>query len=139
MFDRIRAAFWEGYESARAKEQPAPLAPLENMSEEVKAVLGAALRDSFNEGAAATTARFTAFFESDEYKKPLAALVLAAFNDGVRHERERIAAAAFEHTTVARPTESSPLWSGPLGADRDQAADLTVCRAWWSSNCFGLR
>jgi putative transposase len=30
-------------------------------------------------------------------------------------------------------------WSGPLGADRDQAADLTVCRAWWSSNCLGLR
>ena len=24
-------------------------------------------------------------------------------------------------------------------ADRDQAADLTVCRAWWSSNCLGLR
>ena len=30
-------------------------------------------------------------------------------------------------------------WSGPLGADRDQAAELTVCRAWWSSNCWGLR
>jgi hypothetical protein len=30
-------------------------------------------------------------------------------------------------------------WSGPLGADRDRAADLTVCRAWWSSNCLGLR
>ena len=31
------------------------------------------------------------------------------------------------------------MWSGPLGADSDQAADLTVCRAWWSSNCLGLR
>jgi hypothetical protein len=30
-------------------------------------------------------------------------------------------------------------WSGPLGADRDQAADLTRCRAWSSSNCLGLK
>jgi hypothetical protein len=30
-------------------------------------------------------------------------------------------------------------WSGPLEPDRDQAADLTVCRVCWSSNCCGLR
>jgi hypothetical protein len=36
-------------------------------------------------------------------------------------------------------SERAAIWSGPLGADRDQAADLTVCRAWWSSNCLGLR
>ena len=35
--------------------------------------------------------------------------------------------------------EKPVAWSGPLGADRDQAADLTPCRAWWSSNCLGLR
>ena len=29
--------------------------------------------------------------------------------------------------------------SGPLGADSDQAADLTVGRGLWSSNCCGLR
>ena len=31
------------------------------------------------------------------------------------------------------------LWSGPLRADRFQAADLTVCRVCRSSNCCGLR
>jgi hypothetical protein len=30
-------------------------------------------------------------------------------------------------------------WSGPLGADSDQAADLTVGRGLRSSNCCGLR
>jgi NADPH-dependent 2,4-dienoyl-CoA reductase/sulfur reductase-like enzyme len=32
-----------------------------------------------------------------------------------------------------------PIWSGPLGADSDQAADLTVGRGLRSSNCRGLR
>ena len=30
-------------------------------------------------------------------------------------------------------------WGGPLGADSDQAADLTVGRGLRSSNCCGLR
>ncbi len=34
---------------------------------------------------------------------------------------------------------SSVFWSGPLGADSDQAADLTVGRGLRSSNCCGLR
>jgi hypothetical protein len=33
----------------------------------------------------------------------------------------------------------TPNWSGPLGADSDQAADLTVGRGLRSSNCCGLR
>jgi hypothetical protein len=102
------AEFRRGYAEARARtharEQP-PLAPLEQMSEEVKAVLASALRGAFDEGVAAEKARFAAFFESDEYKKPLAALIQASFNDGVLHERARIAAAAIEHATVDRPTE----------------------------------
>ena len=31
------------------------------------------------------------------------------------------------------------VWTGPLGADSDQAADLTVGRVLRSSNCCGLR
>jgi hypothetical protein len=30
-------------------------------------------------------------------------------------------------------------WSGPLGADKNQAADLTIGRGLRSSNCCGLR
>ena len=48
-------------------------------------------------------------------------------------------AAILDQLTVTCPPEKRVTWSGPLGADRDQAADLTVCRAWWSSNCLGLR
>ena len=33
----------------------------------------------------------------------------------------------------------TPSWSGPLGADEDQAADLTAGRGLRSSNCCGLR
>jgi hypothetical protein len=43
------------------------------------------------------------------------------------------------NTSVNRRRTLTLDWSGPLGADRDQAADLTPCRAWWSSNCLGLR
>jgi hypothetical protein len=46
---------------------------------------------------------------------------------------------SFDPDTDQIAREIVALWSGPLGADRDQAADLTVCRAWWSSNCLGLR
>jgi hypothetical protein len=98
---RFAEPFWQD-----ARAQPAPLAPLENMSEEVKSVLAAALRGSFDEGVAAEKARFAAFFESEEYKKSLAALIQGSFNDGVLHERARIAAAALEHATVDHPTES---------------------------------
>ena len=31
------------------------------------------------------------------------------------------------------------IWSGPLGPDKDHAADLTGGRVRWSSNCCGLR
>ena len=31
------------------------------------------------------------------------------------------------------------IWSGPLGPDKDHAADLTACRELRSSNCCGLR
>src|SRR5271166_6220911 len=34
---------------------------------------------------------------------------------------------------------STMAWSGPLGADEDQAADLTAGRGLRSSNCCGLR
>ena len=54
-------------------------------------------------------------------------------NPIVRHGPGRGAA------PVNRLAIATPFWSGPIGADRDQAADLTVCRAWWSSNCLGLR
>jgi hypothetical protein len=110
MFDfRQLKAAWANFVAeararARATTQPT-LAPLEHMSEEVKAVLASALRGSFDEGVAAEKARFAAFFESEEYKKPLAAVVRAAFNDGVLHEKAR-AAAALEHATVDHPTES---------------------------------
>jgi hypothetical protein len=68
MFDRIRAAFWEGFESARAearaRAQPAPIAPgnaFDGMSvEEIKTVLAAALRGSYDEGVAAEKARVEA-------------------------------------------------------------------------------
>jgi hypothetical protein len=110
---RFAELFWQGFYEARAQSsaraQPAaPLAPLEHMSEETKAVLSEALRGSFAEGAAAEKARFAAFFESEEYKKPLAAVVQAAFNDGVLHERARIAAAwsVGERDAVNRPTDS---------------------------------
>jgi hypothetical protein len=44
------------------------------------------------------------------------------------------------HRRFGHPFESlSGEWSGPLGADRDQAAGLTVCRARCFSNCWGLR
>ena len=33
----------------------------------------------------------------------------------------------------------TPIWTGPLGADSDQAADLTIGRELRSSNCCGLR
>jgi hypothetical protein len=49
------------------------------------------------------------------------------------------AALNLSHRRVQTILNGAAPWSGPLGADRDQAADLTVCRAWWSSNCFGLR
>ena len=34
---------------------------------------------------------------------------------------------------------STLIWSGPVGADSDQAAVLTVGRGLRSSNCCGLR
>ena len=40
---------------------------------------------------------------------------------------------------VNRLTKLTPDWSGPLGADKDQAADLTAGRGLRSSNCCGLR
>jgi hypothetical protein len=50
-----------------------------------------------------------------------------------------LATGALRQPKVGLAQIEAVLWSGPLGADRDQAADLTVCRAWWSSNCLGLR
>jgi hypothetical protein len=44
-----------------------------------------------------------------------------------------------EGQVVNRRAKLTPDWSGPLGVDKDQAADLTACRARWSSNCWGLR
>ncbi len=41
--------------------------------------------------------------------------------------------------TVDRRAKRTPLWSGPLGSDRYQAADLTIVLACNSSNCTGLK
>ena len=41
--------------------------------------------------------------------------------------------------TVKRRPKLTLDWSGPLGPDRRQAADLTVGRGLRSSNCCGLR
>jgi hypothetical protein len=107
MFDfrQLKAAWANFVAEARARTHATAhpsLAPLEHMSEEVKAVLASALRGSYDEGAAAEKERFAAFFESEAYKKPLAAVVQAAFNDGVLHEKARAAAS---HSAVDRPTE----------------------------------
>lgn len=40
---------------------------------------------------------------------------------------------------ICRRAELTRGWSGPRRPDKDQAADLTVCRVYWSSNCCGLR
>jgi hypothetical protein len=39
----------------------------------------------------------------------------------------------------ASPIASGVTWSGPLGAEKNQAADLTIGRGLRSSNCCGLR
>ena len=83
MFDRIRASFWDGFDAARAearaKAQPSPLA--------------AALEE---------------FFASAPFKAAIAEIITAAFEDGVRAERARIAAAwaVGERDAVNRPTDS---------------------------------
>jgi hypothetical protein len=40
---------------------------------------------------------------------------------------------------VIRRGKMTPCWSGPLGPDNSQAADLTVGRGLRCSNCCGLR
>ena len=108
---RFAEPFWQGFYDARAQSsaraQPAPVAPLEHMSEETKVVLSEALRGSFAEGAAAEKARFAAFFESEEYKKSIAELIQGAFNDGILHERARIAAAAAAEREALPPQKST--------------------------------
>jgi hypothetical protein len=79
MFDRIAASFWGGFDAARAEARAKAQTPL--------------------------AAALEAFFSSAPFKDAIAALIKAAFNDGVLHERARIAAAALEHATVDRPTE----------------------------------
>ena len=43
------------------------------------------------------------------------------------------------HQPVLWASTDLDLWSGPLGADKSQAADLTIGRGLRSSNCCGLR
>src|SRR5271166_303156 len=62
-------------------------------------------------------------------------------------DRRTRAAEAFQLAATMRRFEErvkrtigfTLLWSGPLGADEDQAADLTAGRGLRSSNCCGLR
>ena len=46
---------------------------------------------------------------------------------------------AVRRARVNRRGNGAPDWSGPLGPDKDHAADLTACRELRSSNCCGLR
>lgn len=80
MFERLKAA-WHCYDDvraeARAKAQPSPLA--------------AALEE---------------FFASKSFKAAIAEIIKGSFEDGVLHERARVAAAALEHAKVDHPTKS---------------------------------
>jgi hypothetical protein len=77
--DLTAERFWDGFDAARSEARAKAQTPL--------------------------AAALEAFFSSAPFKDAIAALIKAAFNDGVLHERARIAAAALEHATVDRPTE----------------------------------
>jgi hypothetical protein len=56
-------------------------------------------------------------------------------------ERDEDSVEPLEHRLAGEAPEPIVyrLWSGPLEGDRDQLGELTLCRAWWSSNWVGLK
>jgi hypothetical protein len=87
MFD-LKGTFWSGFDaaraSARAKAQPSPLAT--------------ALEE---------------FFASAPFKDAIAALIKAAFEDGVQHERARIEAILTAPGAATFPEIAADLLRGP--------------------------
>jgi len=76
---RFSAEFWRGYAEARAQSKAKAQAPLTSDHP---------------------------FFESPEFRQWISTTIKDAYDEGVQHERARIAAAwAAERDTVSRPTE----------------------------------
>ena len=60
--------------------------------------------------------------------------------DGVQRASDLIEAATERNVAIATfAGVRVPVMECAPGAGQDQAAVLTVCRAWWSSNWAGLR